>query len=55
MLILQTENGKTKACYGGYSYYYEKDSKFDLSLTFWQCEEYWLENKYGRECMCSYQ
>jgi len=35
----------TKACYVSYSCNYAKDGKLDVCLTFWQCEEYWMENK----------
>jgi len=45
LIFTKAGKGKTKACYGGCSYNYEKDSKLNVGLTFWQCKEYWMENK----------
>ena len=41
----KTEKGKTKACHGGYLHKFEKNSKIDETIGFWQCEEYWSERK----------
>lgn len=36
-----TQKGKRKACSNGYYYNFDKFSKLDRSITFWQCEEYY--------------
>ena len=35
-----TQKGKRKACYQGYCFNFDKYSKSDSTLSFWQCEDY---------------